>query len=133
MKNTFIVAAVALAAIGTYAIRGHGEQPNQVSTFMKAKLTHTKNIVEGLATEDFELIAKNAQEVALLSQAATWQVLQTKEYLRHSNEFRRSADALKKAAEEKNLDGATLAYLQMTMNCVNCHKYVRDVGKRTAP
>ncbi|MGC3971676.1 MAG: hypothetical protein QM775_31325 [Pirellulales bacterium] len=29
--------------------------------------------------------------------------------------------------EKQNLDGALLAYLTMTMQCVDCHKHVRDV------
>jgi hypothetical protein len=32
-------------------------------------------------------------------------------------------------AKDKNIDGATLAYLRLTMNCVNCHKYVRQAAK----
>lgn len=30
------------------------------------------------------------------------------------------------AAESKNIDGATLAYTQMTRSCVNCHKLIRS-------
>jgi hypothetical protein len=129
MKRTFLITAIALMGMATLENSSYGEPPNQVSAFMKAKLTHSKNVLEGLATEDYTLVVKNAQDLAMLSQAATWKVLQTEEYLRQSIEFRRSADALKKAAEEKNLDGATLAYIQMTMNCVKCHKYVRDVSR----
>ena len=35
-----------------------------------------------------------------------------------------------KAAKEKNLEAATLAYVRVTMSCVNCHKLVR--GKLVA-
>jgi cytochrome c556 len=129
MKRILLVALMTLTGLGVLALRSHGEPPNKVSAFMKAKLTHSKNVLAGLATEDYKQIASNAQDLALLSQAATWKVLQTEEYLRHSNEFRRSADALKKAADDENLDGATLAYVQMTMNCVKCHKYVRETAK----
>jgi cytochrome c556 len=76
------------------------------------------------------MIAKNSQAMSLLSLETNWQVLQTAEYLDRSKEFRRTADALTQAAKKKNLDGAALAYVQLTMNCINCHKYVRDV--RTA-
>ena len=31
------------------------------------------------------------------------------------------------AARKKNLDGAVLAYVDLTMKCINCHKYVRGV------
>lgn len=106
---------------------GHSQKTDKVGVFMRAKLQHSQKVIEGLATEDFDMIAKGAQEMSLLSQATTWQVLQTPEYNQHSLEFRRSADALTDAAKKKNLDGAALAYVGVTLNCINCHKYVRKV------
>jgi cytochrome c556 len=111
----------------------HAQEPNKVSEFMRAKLVHSQKVLEGLATENFDQIAKNAQDLSLLSQAATWQVLQTAEYRDRSTEFRRSADALAEAAKKKNLEGAALAYVDVTMKCVNCHKYVRQVRMARAP
>ena len=129
MKRVLIVTAMVLLTVSVLQVRTRAERPNKVSIFMKSKLVPSQNLVKGLATEDYELLAKNAQKLALLSQESTWKVLQTADYLRHSNEFRRSADAIQKAAVDKNLDGATLAYVQMTMNCVRCHQYVRRVKK----
>lgn len=110
--------------------RGQSAEPNRVADFMRLKLSHAQKLLESLAEEDFEAIVKHSQELSLLSQEASWKVLQTEEYLQHSMEFRRTAFAMKKAGEEKNLDGAALGYVDMTMKCVNCHKYVR--GVRTA-
>lgn len=45
----------------------------------------------------------------------------------HSNEFRRSAENVAQAAKNKNIEGATLVYMDMTMVCVRCHKHVREV------
>jgi cytochrome c556 len=98
---------------------------NAVKEFMRAKLTHSQKVLEGLALEDFDLIAKNSQAMSLLSKDSTWQVLQTSEYLRQSQDFQRVADELSDAAKKKSLDGAALAYVELTMKCVNCHKYVR--------
>ena len=100
---------------------------NNVRDFMRKKLVHSQKVLEGITTDDLALVAKHSQELSLLSQAATWQVLQTPEYLQHSNEFRRAADALTEAANKRNSDGAALAYLDVTMKCVTCHKYVRGV------
>jgi cytochrome c556 len=110
---------------GLSIVPARSQQPNDVAAFMRMKLEHSQNVLEGIALEDFALIERDSQRLSLLSQAANWQVLQTPDYLQHSLDFRRSADALTKAARDKNLDGAALAYVQMTMNCVNCHKYVR--------
>jgi hypothetical protein len=98
--------------------------------FMRAKLTHSQNIVEGLAVENFDQIRKSAQELALLSHASNWDVFQTEEYVLQSKEFRRAAEQLRDLAAKKNLEGAALGYMDVTMKCVNCHKYVRRI--RTA-
>ena len=100
--------------------------PDQVAVFMRAKLAHSQNVLEGLAVEDFDLIDKGAQQLSLASEDASWQVLQTEDYARQSADFRRSCDSLRKAAKAKNLDGAALAWMEVTMKCVQCHKYVRD-------
>lgn len=128
MKNITLALTVGIAALGLLAVRGHSQQPDDLKLFMRAKLTHSQKLLEGLATEDYNLLAKHAQELALLSQATNWNVMQTEDYLQHSIEFRRAANAITEAAKQKNLDGATLAYVDMTMKCVRCHKYVRGVG-----
>ena len=104
-----------------------GTVANDVHDFMRLKLEHSQKVLEGIALEDFAEIAKHSQAISLLSQEATWRVLQTPDYLQHSTEFRRAADAMTVAANKKNLDGAALAYVDLTMKCVNCHKYVRGV------
>ena len=100
---------------------------DRVAVFMRAKLAHAEHVLEGLAVENYDLIERAAQELSLASLDSNWQVLQTEDYVRQSAEFRRSCDALKKAAQEKNLDGAALAWVDVTLKCVQCHKYVRDV------
>lgn len=107
-------------------------RPNDVAAFMRLKLSHSQKVLEGVALEDFELIAKNAQQMGLLAQDENWQVFQTPEYRHHSADFQRIAADLTKAAQNKNLDGAALAYVQLTMSCVNCHKYTRGVRMASA-
>lgn len=126
-KNSCPVALTVLLALATSAIAAEPKSDETLSRFMRAKLGHSQKILEALALEDYDQIAKSAQEMSLLSQAELWQVLQTPDYLQHSIEFRRSADAITDAAKKKNLDGAALAYVDMTLKCVNCHKYVRKV------
>jgi hypothetical protein len=115
-----------LVAAAAVATMWAAEPVNRVRDFMRPKLSHSQKVLEGLTSEDFEMIAKNAQAMSLLSQESQWQVLETPDYARQSQEFRRLADQLTDAARQKNLDGATLAYVQLTLKCVQCHKYVRD-------
>ncbi len=105
-----------------------GDKPNDVAIFMRAKLGHAQLVLEGLALADYELIERGAHDLALASQASSWQVLQTEDYARQSREFRRACESLRSAAKDKNLDGAALAWMEVTLKCIQCHKYVRDVG-----
>jgi hypothetical protein len=95
---------------------------------MRLKLDYAKNVLEGLALEKMDLIAENARELKLLSAAAEWEpaTVPGPLYLVYTREFQRIADSMATSAKDKNLDGATLAYVQMTTNCVECHKYVRS-------
>lgn len=126
---TKITLALTMAALGVVALAAAPpkKRPTQVSEIMRQKLGHSQKVLEGVAVEDFKLIDENAQEMSLLSQAASWQVYQTPEYAQHTSEFRRAADQLAQMAKAKNLDGCALAYVDLTMKCVNCHKYVRGV------
>lgn len=124
------VGVLGLLALAMTAQAAEPKSDETLSRFMRAKLGHSQKILEALTTEDFDTTAKSAQEISLISQAELWQVLKTPEYLQHSTEFRRAADAVTDAAKKKNLDGAALAYMDMTLKCINCHKYVRTV--RTA-
>jgi cytochrome c556 len=110
-----------------FSMSGAGAQQKENQEFMCAKLKHSQEIVEGLALENFDQIAKNAQRLTLLSHATNWQVFQTAEYQLQSREFQRATQALREQAKQKKLEGAVLAYLDVTMKCVNCHKYIRSV------
>jgi hypothetical protein len=101
-----------------------------LSAFMRLKLDHSQKVLEGLVVEDFKLIAHHSNQMALLVQDENWMVLQTPEYRHYSADFQMIANRLTEAAREENLDGAALAYVDLTMSCVNCHKYTR--GARVA-
>jgi hypothetical protein len=96
---------------------------------MARKLASSQKALEGLATEDYELMQRESQRLHLLSQESDWNVLQTRDYIRLSTEFRIAADQLRQAATDKNLDAAGLAYIKLTITCIDCHRHVRSVRK----
>lgn len=104
-----------------------------VERFMEAKLDHSQDVLEGLVTEDFDQIAKAAAEMRTLSQAAEWQVLRTPSYDLFSKEFQTACNQLEKSAKEKNTDGASLAWIKVTMTCLSCHKHVRSAKVAEVP
>ncbi len=125
MKRLVVGAVCLVVALALSVVAAQSEQPASLRDFMQVKLSHSQKALEGLTSGDFDLIAKNAQAMSLLSQESNWKVLQTTEYFERSQDFRRTCDSMTEAARKKNLDGAALAYIDLTMKCVNCHKYVR--------
>ena len=122
----FAIAVVAVSLWGTLLLFG---QSDPLETIMQWKLESAHNLLQALILEDFEAMDRNSKRLQRLSEASNWNVIRTHEYTRHSSEFRRAVDALKKAAQEKDIDSAALAYVEMTLQCLQCHTYVRGVER----
>jgi cytochrome c556 len=119
------VCALALAAAGLSGLFAQSKRQRATKEFMRDKLELSQKVLEGLATEDYDLIIAKATKLSAMTQEADWRTFENPDYEQNSATFRRQVDALVKSARNKNLDGATLAYVRMTMSCVDCHKFVR--------
>jgi len=133
-----IIGIILVAATGfgvAYSADARQDQEEKIqkdtTPFMQRKLDHSRDIVSGLAQENFPLITKRAQDLMLLSHETDWKVMTTPEYLRMSADFRGSAGRLRDSADAKNIDGATLAFFEVTLSCVRCHKYIRNANSAT--
>lgn len=129
IATAVLVLAVLLGAATTLTV-GQSRKSRATKEFMRDKLELSQKILEGLANEDYDLMIAKGTRLSAMSQEAGWQVFENPEYADHSATFRKNVDALVRAARNKNLDGATLAFVRVTMNCVDCHKFVR--GKLVA-
>ena len=107
-------------------------QARSRAEYMREKLNFSKDVLEGLALERFETIEKGGKALKKLSEAAEWEVPtipNATDYVMMTTDFQRHADELVKQAKAKNIDGATLAYLKLTMSCITCHKFIRTAAK----
>ena len=103
------------------------EDPEKSDSFwMKQKLTFTQRILNGLATEDYDMIAQNARAMKGLNQIEAFIRRKPEGYRTQLQTFQFSVNELTRSADEENLDRATLAFTQMTISCVNCHKVLRQ-------
>jgi cytochrome c556 len=126
MKRLIRLALVCCAAAGTGAAAGHGDEPNKTAELMQKKLKASQKVLEGVAKNDFEAVETNANTLIDISQKAEFNSIKSADYEMFSNQFRRVAEGLTKNAKDKNADGVALAYVDMTLVCVKCHKYVRE-------
>lgn len=134
MTTTRCLMALGLALAVLWG-SGGGELQDERDTYMQFKLAHAQQLLGGLVREDYTAISRHAQQLKLLSQDASWEAYRGAEYEELSVMFRRETDRLTDAAAHRNLDGATLAYVQLTLTCVQCHEQMRtdDAKSIAAP
>jgi hypothetical protein len=130
MKRAAFIVTGLILLVGLCGSEGRTapRKESVIDSLMKKKLTHSQKILEGIALQNFKEIASNAEDLIDISKQASFRgVLKTPEYELYSNEFRRIANKLVESAKKKNIDAAVLTYVDLTLNCVKCHKHVRDV------
>lgn len=123
------VLAVPLAVAASFPSVGGPPQDEpraaERTVLMRRKLDHAQRILGGLSEGRFGAIARSARSLRELSEVSAGYNLPTEDYRRFSDEFRRLTETLADRAEARDLDGAALTHVQLTLNCVECHKYVR--------
>lgn len=100
---------------------------SSLDKFMHQKLAASTQILKGLMIEDLKLVADNANELLDMSKEERWRASNDMMYLQHSTQFRIAVDDLYKKAEKNSIDGASLAWVNVTMSCIKCHEWVRNV------
>lgn len=120
-----------------WSVRGFTQDPEPkkllLRDFMRRKLEASNKILEGLVTEDGELIAVGAETLAEMSTAEQWRVSNDVMYKQFSEEFQRAARKLKTAAEKEKFDDVALKWIAVTMSCIECHKWVRGIRIAQGP
>jgi len=128
-KRILTIALVFALGLATSLSHGQDKKKDESPTaaLMKKKLAASQKLLEGLAVNDFEMIKQNADTLHDVSREASFKALKTPRYELYADEFQQTAEKLAKAAKDKNLDAAALAYVDLTLNCVKCHQHVREV------
>ena len=96
-----------------------------ISVFMRMKLEASQKVLAGLALEDFELIQEGAEKLEEMSAAEKWRVTKDPLYREHSVDFQRLAQRLVKNGKDGKLEASALTWIEMTMKCIECHKWSR--------
>jgi hypothetical protein len=122
----FVVAVLGPLVLG-FGVRADPPKRDGAAALMQKKLAATQKLLEGIALADLDKVGQHAGDLADLSKQAEFRVLKTPQYDLHANEFRRALEDIQRGVRQKNLDAATLGYVDLTMSCVRCHKHVREV------
>jgi cytochrome c556 len=129
---TLMAVIVMLADFFVCPLDGQTKKPRervQASVWMEKKLEFSQNILAALTEANFAEIEGNAENMNFVGYLEKWERGGQPDYKRHVTYFEFANQELIRHAKAKNIDGATLAYNQLTTSCVQCHKIVRDAKK----
>ena len=125
MLATLLLTLVALSG-GVFSARGQEPRKNNLKPIMEQKLKHSQALLEGLAQEDFVLIRDRRRELRRIGEESLTRIAPNLTYVKYATEFVTIVDELDRRAKEEDLNGATVSYIRLTINCVECHKFTRD-------
>lgn len=94
--------------------------------FMRQKLHASNQILEGLCTEDLQMVSEGSATLMTMSGEEKWRVSNDIMYRRYSTEFIHAVEELQKEAEDNDMNGTSMAWVNVTMKCLKCHEWVRN-------
>ena len=116
-----LIVTLLIASVGVTAAAAQTVGLNRV---MRAKLEHAQQILGDVVTSNWSGLERHSLELRRATEDPAWAVLTTPEYARHTAAFLRASEDLLEAAKQRDLEAAPLAYMSLTMSCVQCHRYV---------
>ena len=129
MKRSLFALSIVIAVITAAATNGDDkpEKPSDKESYwMRKKLELSCDIMTALARGEMETVADRGRTMKKLSAIEGWaRRTDAVEYRKQLKYFQKINSTLIQQAEEDNLDGATLAFTQLTVSCVNCHKVLQ--------
>jgi len=127
MKRAVAMVCMALSSAALSSVVVDASEPNPAElTVMQQKLVLTQNLLEAVATEDFDAARTNSEQLSQLTRDAAWLADRSPAFRRQSAEFERAAHLLGELAKKKHTSGTTLGFLHVTLSCIQCHRYLRD-------
>ena len=118
--KTFVIAAVLVAATIGHA----NAQTTATARVMRQKLVDAQGVLAAVVTSNWAELDRRSKALAKATEDPAWLVLRTPEYAKQGEAFLRAVNDLLDAAARRDSDGAPLAYVTLTMRCVQCHRYV---------
>lgn len=102
------------------------EPEHALQRFMRQKLQASSLILEGLCTENLKMVSDGSETLMKMSREEHWRVSNDMMYRRYSQQFVSAVEELQHEAEDLDMNGASTAWVDVTMKCLKCHEWVRN-------
>jgi len=115
---------LAIAGVVAMSVTASGNQGPELNAVMREKLVHAQKILEAVVTSDWVGLETHSRELERLTSDPRWTVLKYPEYAHQSASFVASVRALRSVAAQRELEKTPKAYVDVTLQCVECHRYL---------
>ena len=116
------VGSIVLTAV--LGVSVSADQAPPLQQLMREKLETSQQILAAVVTSDWLTLERLSDELARIANDPAWTVLTTSQYARYSTSFLRATEDLGEAARLRDLETAPVAFVSLTLSCVQCHRYV---------
>lgn len=122
MRRTLWILVAVVAVVAAAAVVTSQNEP----TLMKAKAGYAHRLLDAVVQEDFAVIQDQAFRLKAVAETADWRASRSPELVPETDEFIRATDRLFQAAKEEDGDAVALAYMNVTLSCLHCHRQLRS-------
>jgi hypothetical protein len=99
-------------------------QEAQLKGVMREKLNHAQQILAAVVTSDWPALERHSRDLLRVAENPVWvAAFKTPPYTRQSEAFLRATQDLLDAAQRRDLEVAPIAYVSLTLTCVQCHRF----------
>jgi hypothetical protein len=130
MGRRLLVICLGLLGLTSFLSPQNEREASPAMEVMWRKLDLSHDALDALALEDFEALEAYASDPVSLSDAAREFIPDSEAYRDENRELRRAASNLGRAARFQDVDAAALAYMELTLGCVGCHRMLGGVPRR---
>jgi hypothetical protein len=116
--------AAAVAVTTSLAVSSSTAQTTALNRVMRQKLELSQGMLAAVVTSNWADLERRSEALARITNDPAWMVLNSPEYAKQSQAFLRATQDLVDAAKRRDLEAAPLAYVSLTLSCVQCHRYV---------
>lgn len=122
MRYLLVTTVVVLVA----GVPGREAQAQTVALnrVMRQKLEDAQGVLGALVTSNWAELERRSRALGRATSDPAWLVLRTPEYTKQSEAFVFAVNDLVEAASRRDAEAAPLAYVALTMRCLQCHRYV---------
>lgn len=113
------------------AFAGPARADTSVQVLMRNKLTAAHGLLEGVVTQDYSKIEHFAGQLREIGRATTWHRVDEPDFLTFAKSFQNSAEFLGEQARNKDIEGVSMGYIRLTLDCIRCHNSLRP--RKTKP